>query len=34
MHAINSGKEKVKGMTPVVGGFAEGRSILGDTTVF
>jgi hypothetical protein len=34
MHVIDSGKQKVKGMTPVVGGFLEGSSISGDTTVF
>jgi hypothetical protein len=31
MHAINSGKEKVKGMKPVVDGFADRRLISGDT---
>ena len=34
MHAIDSGKEKVKGMKPVVDGFGDGRSISGDAVFF
>jgi hypothetical protein len=34
MHAIDSGKEEVKGMKPVMGRFADSRLISGDTAVF
>jgi hypothetical protein len=30
MHAIDSGKKKLKGMTPVEGRFPDGKLIFGD----